>query len=483
MITLQPMNIQSAAADLLWSRVLKNYPELRIALSEGGTGWIPYFLDRVDRTFEMHRAWTLQDFGGRLPSEVFREHFLTCFISDPVGVELRDQHRRSTTWRGRPTTRTATRCGRPRPEELDDGVRGQRRARRRRSRKMTHENAMRWYSFDPFAHVPKDEATVGALRRQAAGHDVSIMSRSTRVRTPDEKLEGFRRRARPRSRPGAERGVSNVARQMSLVGFMQAGNTTVYAGSWRHPATEHGFLDAGYYQKLGRTLEEGCFDLMFFDDRLAMPGIYGGSVAEAVRTGARPVKLDLSIVLGVVAGATRHIGLGATYSTTYYSPFHVARTFATLDHLSGGRAAWNVVTSVNDSEAQNFGVDERPRTTTSATTGPTSSSRRRPGCGTRGRTTPSCSTGPAACSPTRTRSTSSTTRASGSRSAARSPCPAAPQGRPVLLQAGSSGRGRDFAAALGRADLHRRPRHRHRPVALQGPEGAHRRGAGATPTR
>ena len=62
--------------------------------------------------------------------------------------------------------------------------------------KMTHENAMRWYSFDPFAHVPKAEATVGALRGQAAGHDVSIMSRSTRVRTPDEKLEGFRRRAR-----------------------------------------------------------------------------------------------------------------------------------------------------------------------------------------------------------------------------------------------------------------------------------------------
>jgi FMN-dependent oxidoreductase (nitrilotriacetate monooxygenase family) len=132
----------------------------------------------------------------------------------------------------------------------------------------------------------------------------------------------------------------------------------VYAGSWRHPATEHGFLSAGYYQKMARTLEEGCFDLMFFDDRLAMPGIYGGSVAEAVLRGARPVKLDLSIVLGVVAAVTRSIGLGATYSTTYYSPFHVARTFSTLDHLSGGRAAWNVVTSVNDGEAQNFGFDQ-----------------------------------------------------------------------------------------------------------------------------
>jgi FMN-dependent oxidoreductase (nitrilotriacetate monooxygenase family) len=147
-------------------------------------------------------------------------------------------------------------------------------------------------------------------------------------------------------------------RRMSLVAFMQAGNTSVYTGSWRHPATDPGFLSAGYYQHLGRVLEAGCFDMMFFDDRLAMPGIYGGSVAEAVRTGARPVKLDLSVVLGVLTGCTEHIGLGATYSTTYYSPFHVARTFATLDHLSGGRAAWNIVTSINDSEAQNFGFDE-----------------------------------------------------------------------------------------------------------------------------
>lgn len=145
--------------------------------------------------------------------------------------------------------------------------------------------------------------------------------------------------------------------QMALVAFMQAGNASVYAGSWRHPATEHGYLDAAYYAKIGRQLEQGCFDLMFFDDRLAMPGIYGDSVAEAVRYGARPVKLDLATVLGVLAQATSRIGLGATYSTTYYAPFHVARTFATLDHLSGGRAAWNVVTSVNDGEAQNFGLD------------------------------------------------------------------------------------------------------------------------------
>ncbi|MGX9883076.1 LLM class flavin-dependent oxidoreductase [Streptomyces sp. NPDC002276] len=148
------------------------------------------------------------------------------------------------------------------------------------------------------------------------------------------------------------------ADQMTLVAFLQASNVSVYSGSWRYPSAAADFLDVRYYQRIARVLEEGMFDLMFFDDRLAMPTIYGNSPADAVRYGARPVKLDLSTVLGAVAGATEHIGLGATYSTTYYQPFHVARTFATLDHLSGGRAAWNVVTSVNDAEAQNFGLDE-----------------------------------------------------------------------------------------------------------------------------
>jgi FMN-dependent oxidoreductase (nitrilotriacetate monooxygenase family) len=148
-----------------------------------------------------------------------------------------------------------------------------------------------------------------------------------------------------------------MTRQMTLVGFMQAGNVTVYSGSWRYPSADLSFLSMDYYQRIARTLEQGKFDLVFFDDRLAMPGVYGNSVADAVRYGARPVKLDLTAVLGGIISATSRIGVGATYSTTYYDPFHVARTFATLDHLSAGRAAWNVVTSVNDSEAQNFGLE------------------------------------------------------------------------------------------------------------------------------
>jgi FMN-dependent oxidoreductase (nitrilotriacetate monooxygenase family) len=146
-------------------------------------------------------------------------------------------------------------------------------------------------------------------------------------------------------------------RQMILVGFTQAANCSNYVGSWRHPETDPGFLTPEYYQHIARTLEAGKFHLAFIDDRLAMPSIYGDSFAEAVRHGVRVVKLDLIPVLTAMALATQQLGLGATYSTSYYQPYHVARLFATLDHLTRGRAAWNVVTSLNDSEGRNFGLE------------------------------------------------------------------------------------------------------------------------------
>ena len=176
MITLQPMNIVQAAADLLWSKPIKEYPDLKIGLSEGGTGWIPYFLERADRTFEMHSTWTHQDFGGKLPSEVFREHFLTCFISDHVGVKLRnevgidniaweaDYPHSDSMWPGA-------------PEQLHD-VLTEHNVPDDDINKMTYENAMRWYSFDPFSHITREQATVGALRKAAEGHDVSIRALS-----------------------------------------------------------------------------------------------------------------------------------------------------------------------------------------------------------------------------------------------------------------------------------------------------------------
>ena len=71
-----------------------------------------------------------------------------------------------------------------------------------------------------------------------------------------------------------------MTRQMSLVGFMQAGNVTVYSGSWRYPSADLGFLSLPYYTHIAQVLEAAKFDCMFFDDRLAMPGVYGNSVAE-----------------------------------------------------------------------------------------------------------------------------------------------------------------------------------------------------------
>jgi predicted TIM-barrel fold metal-dependent hydrolase len=177
MMTLQPMSIVQAAADLVWSPVLRRFPELTFALSEGGIGWIPYFLERVDRVYRQHRAWTHQDFGDRLPSEVFLERIVTCVIDDAFGIENRselnvdmitwecDYPHSDSTWPLAPET-----VGVYLDDVPDDEV-----------AKVTHENALRLFSFDAFAHLPKAEATVAALRAQATDVDLGYRS-SERLR-------------------------------------------------------------------------------------------------------------------------------------------------------------------------------------------------------------------------------------------------------------------------------------------------------------
>lgn len=146
-------------------------------------------------------------------------------------------------------------------------------------------------------------------------------------------------------------------RQIHLAGFLIAGNAAHSHAIWRHPASEPGFLTAGYYQEIARSLERGLFDLVFFADRLAMSTTYGGSIDIGARFGDQDAtRLDPIPVLAAMSAVTSRIGLGATRSTTYAQPYSLARSFATLDHLSAGRAAWNVVTSVNQGEADNFGL-------------------------------------------------------------------------------------------------------------------------------
>jgi len=149
-----------------------------------------------------------------------------------------------------------------------------------------------------------------------------------------------------------------MLRQMALVGFLQAQNCTTIPAAWRHPEARTDSTSPDYYRHIARVLEAGRFDLGFFDDRLAMPDLYMSDHAHTVAHGIRCVKMDPIVVLMTMAMATDRLGLGATYSTTYYEPFHVARVFATLDLMTKGRAAWNVVTSVNDNEARNMGRDQ-----------------------------------------------------------------------------------------------------------------------------
>jgi predicted TIM-barrel fold metal-dependent hydrolase len=163
------------AQDLLFGPTLRRFPELRVALSEGGIGWIPFYLDRVDRHFQ-NQAWIDNSFGdGKLPSDVFREHFLACYITDPSGLKLRheigidviawecDYPHTDTTWPESPefAWNEFEQAG-----VTDDEI-----------HKITWENACRFFGWDPFAHTAREHATVGALRRLATDVDTTRMSR------------------------------------------------------------------------------------------------------------------------------------------------------------------------------------------------------------------------------------------------------------------------------------------------------------------
>jgi FMN-dependent oxidoreductase (nitrilotriacetate monooxygenase family) len=146
-------------------------------------------------------------------------------------------------------------------------------------------------------------------------------------------------------------------KQMHLCGFLIAGPVSHSHAVWRNPVHDVDFLDLEFYLHVARTLERGKFDFVFFADRLGISDRYGLNLEVGVKFGDQDAtRLDPLPILGAMAAVTRQLGLGATRSTTYDQPYHVAREFATLDHLSGGRAAWNVVTSMNDGEALNFGV-------------------------------------------------------------------------------------------------------------------------------
>jgi predicted TIM-barrel fold metal-dependent hydrolase len=159
-ITAMPISIANAAADWLFAGFWKRYPGLRMALSEGGIGWIPYFLERADFTYSQHRAWTRTDFGKEKPSDVFRRHVITCFIDDDFGLRNRqdigidticweaDYPHSDATWPNSPEHLWRSIWALPSGD----------------INKITHENAMRAFHYDPVSIFGRDNCTVGALR-------------------------------------------------------------------------------------------------------------------------------------------------------------------------------------------------------------------------------------------------------------------------------------------------------------------------------
>jgi predicted TIM-barrel fold metal-dependent hydrolase len=170
MIAGTPITLFNCATELVFSDIFTKFPALKIALSEGGIGWIPYFLERIDYVHEHHHRWTLHRFpNGRKPSDVFREHIITCFIDDAAGVRNRDligidnitwecdYPHSDSTWPKAPEILWESLAGVP-----DEDI-----------HKMTWKNTTRHFSYDPFKHIPKEGCTVAALRAQAKDVDLT----------------------------------------------------------------------------------------------------------------------------------------------------------------------------------------------------------------------------------------------------------------------------------------------------------------------
>lgn len=131
-------------------------------------------------------------------------------------------------------------------------------------------------------------------------------------------------------------------------------------GLWRHPESRIDQFDQlQYWTGLSRTLENAGFSCLFLADVPGIYDVYGSSHEAAARGGVQYPLLDLQVIVPALAQATEHLGFGITASVTYEQPYLLARRFATLDHLTKGRIAWNVVTSYQDSAARNLGLRDQ----------------------------------------------------------------------------------------------------------------------------
>lgn len=144
-----------------------------------------------------------------------------------------------------------------------------------------------------------------------------------------------------------------AARRLRLGAFMRP--VSIHTGAWRYPGA---WPDANFsfaaYKHFARTLERGRFDALFLADHMAVLNM----PMEALKRSHTVTSFEPLTLLSALSTVTEHLGLIATASTTYNEPYHIARKFASLDHISGGRAGWNLVTTANPDAALNFGHDE-----------------------------------------------------------------------------------------------------------------------------
>ena len=142
-------------------------------------------------------------------------------------------------------------------------------------------------------------------------------------------------------------------RQIHLGAFMRP--ATIHTGGWRFPgAYPDANFNFAHIKRFARQLEAARFDAFFMADHLAVLNM----PMEALKRSATPTSFEPFTLLPALSAVTEHLGLVATGSTTYDEPYHVARRFASLDHISGGRAGWNIVTTSNPNASLNFGLDE-----------------------------------------------------------------------------------------------------------------------------
>ncbi|QBP40262.1 LLM class flavin-dependent oxidoreductase [Paenisporosarcina antarctica] len=129
-------------------------------------------------------------------------------------------------------------------------------------------------------------------------------------------------------------------------------------GLWSHPEDQsHRYCDLDYWVKLAKLLEKGKFDGIFLADVLGYYDVYNGSKDVAVEQAIQAPANDPMLLIPAMAYATKHLSFGLTYSLTYEQPYMLARRFSTLDHLTKGRIAWNIVSSYLESAAKNFGLE------------------------------------------------------------------------------------------------------------------------------